>query len=286
MEGNSLKNKLLKWKENDWNIPEEVNKYELALELMDGLKSTDPILRDDLSLSFLWGIIDEDMLSKSEVSNLLKLALSEEHLFHKLGALEDDSVFNRSFTALIIGAIIGYHNDKLEEEGQAILSKTEVVEAFHKVMEYFKKERDVRGYVDVKGWAHSAAHTGDTLANFAICIELDKEHMLEILKGIREKVTIDYYVYKNVEAERITSTIMYISKRDDINDEDIIEWIRSFNDLEQPKDNPQYHNFIENVKNFLRSMYFRFKVKGVNSEILIEIEKVLNKINERFNEFI
>ncbi len=286
MEGTNLKNRLIEWKENDWSIPTEVNKYELALELMESLKSTDPVLRDDLGLSFLWTIIDEEMLSKGEVSELLKLALSEKYLFHNIGSIEDDSIFNRAFSALIIAAIIGYHNDMLEEEQQAILSKQEIKEAFHKIMEYLIKEKDVRGYVDVKGWAHSAAHTGDALASLADSIELDKEDMLEILKGIREKVTIDYYVYKNVEAERITTAVMNIFNRDDIKDEDIVEWIRSFNDLEQPKTNPEFHNFTENTKNFLRSMYFRFKFKGVNSELLDEIEKVLNKINERFNQFI
>ncbi|WBW97804.1 DUF2785 domain-containing protein [Oceanirhabdus sp. W0125-5] len=285
MEGTSMKNKLLEWKENDWNIPEEVNKYELALELIGNFKSIDPILRDNLSLSFLWGIIDDEMLSKSEVSNLLTLALSDKHLFYKLDSHDEDAVFNRAFSALIIGAIIGYHNDMLEE-GQTILSKDEIVEVFNMLMEYLKKEKDVRGYVDVKGWAHSAAHTGDALASLAGCSELSHENMIEILNGIREKVTIDYYVYKNVEAERITTVIMNIFNRDDIKEEDIIEWIRSFDDLEKPKTNPEYHNFIENTKNFLRSMYFRFKFKGVNIELLNEIEKVLNKINERFNEFI
>ncbi|MCM1992172.1 DUF2785 domain-containing protein [Oceanirhabdus seepicola] len=281
-----MKNKLLKWKENDWNIPEEVNKYELALELMENLKSTDPVLRDRLSLNCLWRIIYLDMLSKREANNLLELALSEEHLFHKLGSMEDDSVFNRAFTALTIHAIINYHNNKLEETGEATLSKEVIIEALDKVMEFFKKEKDVRGYVDVKGWAHSVAHTGDALASFAESIELDKEHMIDILKGVREKVSIDYYVYKNEEAERITTAIMNISNRDDIKDEDIIEWIRSFSEIEQPEEHPNYHYFRENVKNFLRSVYFRFKIKGVNLAILNEIEDVLNKINERFNEFI
>ena len=282
----NLRSYLMKWKENDFNIPEEVNKYELALELMKNLKSTDPVLRDDLSLPFLWTIIDEEMLSKEQVSSLLKLALSEEHLFNKLGSIDDDAVFNRAFTVLIIGVMIGYHADILEEEGQVILSKEEVQEAFHKVMEYLNKEKDVRGYVDVKGWAHSAAHTADALASFAYCTELNNDDMIDILNGIREKFSIDYYAYVNEEAERITTAIINIMDRDDIKDEDIIQWIRSFNDLEQSKGNPQYHNFRENVKNLLRSVYFRFKAKEVNSEILNEIENVLNKINERFNKFI
>jgi len=39
MRDNNLKSKLIEWKENDWNIPEEVNKYELSLALMELMKS-------------------------------------------------------------------------------------------------------------------------------------------------------------------------------------------------------------------------------------------------------
>ncbi|MCM1992170.1 DUF2785 domain-containing protein [Oceanirhabdus seepicola] len=285
MSDNKLKSKLIEWKENDWNIPKEVNKYQLSLELMENLKSTDPVLRDKLSYSFLWTIISEKKLSQSEARNLLKLALSQEHLFHKLGTKEDDSVFNRAFSVLIIAELIEYHNNMLVKDGQAILSKTEIVQAFNKVLEYLNKERDVRGYVNEKGWADSVCHTGDALASLAQCVELDKEHMIDILKGIKEKVSISYYAYNNEEDERLTTAIMKIINRDDIKDEDIIEWIRSFNHIEQPKNYPNYIYFRQNVKNFLRSVYFRFKVKGVNSEILNEIEKVLNKINERYNQY-
>jgi len=135
MGDNNLKSKLIEWKENDWNIPEVINGYELSLELMEALKSTDPILRDDLALTFLWKMIMEDMLEETQIKKLLKLALSEEHLFYKLGAIEDDSVFNRAFTILIIRWIIKYHNDKVKNDGHGILLKEEVIDCFNKVMQ-------------------------------------------------------------------------------------------------------------------------------------------------------
>ncbi|MCM1992168.1 DUF2785 domain-containing protein [Oceanirhabdus seepicola] len=292
MSDNNLKSRLLEWKENDWTIPEEINRNELSLELMEALKSTDWILRDELALSFLWKLIMEDMLEEGQIRNLLKLALSEEHLFYKLGAIEDDSVFNRAFTTLIIRWIIKYHNDKVKNDQHEILSKEEVLDCFNKVMEYLKKEKDVRGYVQDKGWGHSAAHTGDALVSFAGSTELDKTQLLEILQGIKDKVSIVYYVYKNEEAERLTTACIELIKRDDMEEEDIVEWIRSFNDLEVPKEyqdpNPlkaykYIHSFNENIKNFLRSLYFRLKFKGMSPLLINEIEAVLNNINEFFN---
>lgn len=292
MGDNNLKSKLIEWKENDWNIPEEINRYELSLELMESLKSTDWILRDELALSFLWKIIMEDMLEEAQIRKLLKLALSEDHLFYKLGTEEDDSVFNRSFTILIIRWIIKYHNDKMKDDGHGILFKEEVIDCFNKVMEYLRKEKDVRGYVQDKGWGHSAAHTGDTLVSFAGSTELDKTQLLEILEGIKEKVSIVYYVYKNEEAERVTTACIELIKRDDLEEEQIVEWIRSFNDLEVPKEyhdiNPleaykYIHSFNENIKNFLRSLYFRLKFKGMSPILMNEIEDVLNNLNEFYN---
>jgi len=279
------KENLLKWKENDFQIPEELNRYELALELLNNFNSTDPVLRDELSLSFLWTIVEDGMLSQTEIKQLLKLTLSEEYLFNNLGAIKDDSVFNRAFTILVIGVIIGYHADMREEEGKEILSKEEVMYAFCKVMDYLKKEKDVRGYVNEKGWAHSAAHTADAIGSLAYCKELNRDDMINLLAGIREKYTVDYYAYVNEEAERIVSAIINIMNREDMNDEDIIEWIRGFSEIKQPENYPQYHNYRENAKNLLRSLYFRCKFKGVNTIVLSEIEDVLNKINERFNNY-
>ena len=292
MKGNNLKSKLIEWKENDWNIPEVINGYELSLELMEALKSTDPILRDDLALTFLWKMIMEDMLEETQIKKLLKLALSEEHLFYKLGAIEDDSVFNRAFTILIIRWIIKYHNDKVKNDQHEILSKEEVLDCFNKVMDYLKREKDVRGYIQDKGWGHSAAHTGDALVSFAGSSELDKEQLYEILEGIKDKVSIVYYVYKNEEAERLTTACIELIKRDDMEEEDIVEWIRSFNDLEVPKEyqdtNPleaykYIHAFNENIKNFLRSLYFRLKFKGMSPLLMNEIEDILNNFNQFFN---
>ncbi|WBW97805.1 DUF2785 domain-containing protein [Oceanirhabdus sp. W0125-5] len=288
----NLKNKLSKWQENDWTIPEDINKVELSLELMEALKSTDPILRDELALSFLWKMIMEDMLEELQIRELLKLALSENHLFYKLGAEEDDSVFNRAFTILIIRWIIKHHNDKVKNDEHEILSKEEVLDCFNKVMEYLNREKDVRGYVENKGWAHSAAHTGDALVSFAGSHELAKEQLLQILEGIKDKVSICYYVYRNEEAERLTTACIELIKRDDMDEGDIVEWIRSFNELEVPKEYQlsnaleayKYtHSFKENVKNFLRSLYFRLKFKGMSPIIINEIEVVLNNFNEFYN---
>ena len=78
---NDLKERLLGMAANEWKIPEGVDPYELALESMRSIGSTDPVLRDDLVLTVLWVMITNKMLTKEQLRNLLELSLSEEHLF-------------------------------------------------------------------------------------------------------------------------------------------------------------------------------------------------------------
>jgi hypothetical protein len=142
----NLKNKLLNLKKSEWKV--EKNIFELALESLDKIGTTDPVLRDELILEFLFNSIVEKKLEKQEIKTLLKKCLSNEFLFYKIEEHVGDGVFKRSFTALIVRCIVYYHN---EIDG-TLLTKEEISEVFEKTTEYFRLEEDKRGYVPEKGW--------------------------------------------------------------------------------------------------------------------------------------
>lgn len=278
-EKEQLKNQLIEIRDNDWLIPEDIDKNSFALKLMDNIGSTDGEFRDELILSFLWGMITEDMLSREALRELMRVALSDKHLFYRLGELENDSVFNRAFTVLIIGYIIQNHNGF----GRDLFSKEEIDDIFEKVVRYIRLEKDLRGYVEGKGWAHAVAHFGDAIGTIALYENIKHHQLLDILEVIKEKVAISYYTYANEEAERLVSAVIYVVQRQIVKDEEILGWIRSFESIEKPSEFPQLHYFKENVKDFLRSLYFRLKFKKLSPVFMEEIEGVLNNLNSRFN---
>lgn len=277
-----LKKLLLDIRCNNWEIPNEVNKYEFALTLMDNIGTIDSELRDDLILVMLWNMITEKKLSKDEIKGILKIALSDKHLFYGLGKKDDDSVFNRSFSVLIIRWIIFYHNNF----GENLLSEEEMMEVYQDLIRYVRLEQDFRGYIEVKGWGHTMGHSGDALRTLALCNYIKHDELLEILEVVKEKISIIDYVYINEEAERLVSVVVNIMSRKILTNEEIVFWIKSFEDFNKPKDFPNMHYFKENVKNFLRSLYFRLKFKNNQTLIFNEIEEVLNHQNESFNKII
>jgi hypothetical protein len=271
---NQLKQQLIDIKVNNWSIPDDTDKYELALEMIDNIGSIDPELRDELILELLSDMIVENQLTDGEIKSLLKLLLSEKHLFYKIGKTEDDSVFNRTFTLLIIVTMIYRHNQSTDN----LFTEEEIKRICTEIINYTKQEKDARGYVEIKGWAHSAAHTGDVFNVLAQCSEIGKLELIAILEAIKNKVCINYYAYANAEDERLICTVMEILKKEILNDEEFINWIKSFEDAQMTGKYPEDHTLISNRKNFLSALYFRLKRRNEKTEFLNTIEQVMNDI--------
>lgn len=274
MKREELKKQLTMIKENNWEIPSEVDAYELSLEMLNNIGSVDPVLRDSLIFNMLQKVIIYKKISYEQMKEILRLCLSEEHLFYGLGKIDDDSVFNRTFTILVVGDIININNN-VEKE---FLNKEEVLYVYKKVMEYFEKEKDYRGYVEVKGWAHSSAHTADTLCSLAESKFIGYKELMEMLVIIKDKICIDTYAYINEEDERLINTFMSIYNRNIVQNEDIINWIYSFQNVEENGKYPNKEYLRENRKVFFRSLYFRFKKFNLENRIIEAIEQVLNNL--------
>jgi len=238
---------------------------------MSQIDSTDPELRDELILELIFKMIVEKDLSDEEVRGLKELALSEKHLFCNIGLMEDDSVFNRAFTVLLIRGMLYRHNQSEEK----LFGEEEINRIYSELIRYLREEKDVRGYVENKGWGHSAAHTGDALREIALCKEINGTQLLEILEGIKEKICISYYTYINNEDERLVSAILNIVQRRILKDEEIINWIRSFEDMGKTGNYPEDHYLITNHKSFLAALYFRLKRKNEAKVFLDAIEEVI-----------
>lgn len=269
-----LKNQLKDIWENDWNIPEHINPYALSLEMMDNIGSTDPELRDMLILELLYNIISCKKISYEHMKELLKLSLSDSHLFYKIGEPEDYSVFKRTFTLCVINMILSLNN----ECDNNFLSEKEILHVYNEVLRYFRAEKDLRGYVAIKGWAHSSAHTGDVLCSLAKSTAIKHNELLEILQSIKEKICINTYTYINREDERLINAVVSILDRTILTDKEIINWINSFKNAEYVDKYPEDDHLRVNRKTFMRSLYFRLKKINANEQLINAVEKPLTSI--------
>lgn len=266
-----LKETLKEIKNNDFKVPNDLNTFELALKMIEYVGDSDPELRDMLIYEILSKWIEDGAFTSKQLKELLNISLDENHLFYKIGEEETDSVFTRSFSVLIVAAIIYFHRK------ENFLSGSELKNVKEKTVEYMICEKDVRGYVKDSGWAHSAAHTADALDQLAQCEGIEKKDLLDILEAIKTKVCISSYCYVNQEDERMAVAIISAISRSLLNNEEITNWIKSFEDIKKTNPCPEYHNLLINIKNFLRSIYFRLIYENNHEAISEAIKEKLYK---------
>lgn len=264
-EENKLKEKLIQIEKNNYLLERGEDYFNLGLEMLESIGSLDPILRDELIYGTLSHWILENKFTIEKLKKLLKISLEANHLFYKLYEKNDDAVFKRTFSVLIVALIIKKHRE------ENFLSKEELHEVKDKLIEYMNNEQDVRGYVEVKGWAHSAAHTADALDELVQCSYITKKDLLDILNAIKAKVGIGYYVYIEEESERMITVIENSLNRNMLSDSEITEWLHEFKLQNTKASYIENMHLKVNVKGFLRAAYFRLldqdNFYGINEEI-------------------
>ena len=265
----ALKDQLYEIADNDFALPEQAKAMSRALEMLPHLGCPDAELRDDLIYGTLATWILADKFEEDDLKALLRQLLTEEHLFYELGESDSDSVFMRSFSVLLLPLILSRHR------ARPCLMPYELREVKVKLLDYLEKEQDLRGFVldedelgEPKGWAHAVAHTADALDELAQCKEMDSEELLEILNGVRQKAAESKIVFVHAEDERLVTPIIAALGRKVLTPSAVQEWLAGFVPLAQQKEPfPDCYRQAQNVKNFLRSLYFRARKAETAAQI-------------------
>ncbi len=226
MEKEALKELLREIKSNNYEVPEGVRPFELALEMMNCLGDTDGELRDILAYSVLQSWMIDDVLSINETHELLNISLDEKHLLYGLEGA-DETVFMRAFSALIVAVAVYKHRSN------KYLSKKEISSILDKVIKFYDEDKDIRGYIEGQGWAHGAAHGADALDELARCEEVGYEDLKRILDAIHKKINIGYYGYIHEEDERMITAVSAILERKLVPESEMIGWVKSFEKIEK-----------------------------------------------------
>jgi Protein of unknown function (DUF2785). len=271
-EENILKEKLLEVEDNNYLLENQENYFSLGLEMMDNIGSLDPELRDGLIYATLFHWITEGRFTLEQLEHLLNISLDSEHLFYKICDKDEETVFKRTFSVLIVALIIYEHRK------QKFLSVEILYKVKDKLLNYMHLEKDVRGYVQIRGWAHSTAHTADALDELVQCNCFNKADLLEILEAIKTKMCIGYYVYVDEEGERMVTAVKNAFDRKILINTEIIQWLQGFCVEDSNSTHINNYHLKVNIKEFLRSLYFRLLGQDDSSFIIEEIKELLNRL--------
>ncbi|WP_409253314.1 DUF2785 domain-containing protein [Bacillus sp. SCS-153A] len=274
MDESELKSILTKIKfgESDW---QEVDRLLIIKSMLEHIGSIDGELRDQLIYSSFYRlIIESNQLEPELLKELLDACLSE-LIFKGIGEKETDTVFTRAFTTLLI-ALILYRDNQAN-----FLSPSTVYNIKEKLIKYINLERDIRGYVAGKGWAHSIAHVADTFEELVKNPKLSTEFYPEILKTLWSKVLISNSAYVHNEDERLIIPILEMLERG-MDVQKIEELIQDLPiELKYQKEqleNDKYWFLVFNIKTFLKSFYIKINSNSKLLSLQKSIEQCLPKI--------
>ncbi|MFJ7934626.1 DUF2785 domain-containing protein [Sporosarcina sp. NPDC096371] len=247
---------------------------EVRLEMLKKIGSPDSELRDTFIYGSFAKMIFSNQLNAEEIQSLLNVVIQEDYLFYGLGESGTDSVFTRSFSALVIAAIIEYDLEKNVVESEL------VKQTVHNVIHYMMEEKDARGFIEGKGWAHAIAHGADALDAVAKHPKLKQEDISRILQAIQHCLyqQVDYL---DEEEERLAIIIASLLKHQNA-EKDIQTWIEEVNvsvdsQLERANWSIGAYHTQRTVKNFLKSVYVMLNSKEVGAESNKAIFAVLEK---------
>jgi Protein of unknown function (DUF2785) len=249
---------------------------ELTPELLSWLGSTDAELRDEFAYPILTGWIERGQYGPDELRGIMGQMLG--NLGKGLGERGTDSVFLRSFSALILMEVVARDN------AEPFLDKQELRELLAAVLDYLLRERDLRGWVEGPGWAHAVAHTADLLMMLSRSPHVGAAELAGMLDGIADRLlaeTDTVFLYQ--EDERLAYAVLNVLRRRLLDPAAVGRWLNRFT---HP---PGYESwqpvFAEpgltvarvNVTSFLRSLYFQLLLTKSPPD---ELERLLESVVE------
>jgi hypothetical protein len=234
---------------------------DMLTEMNQLLGSNDPVLRDDVAYSAAerW-ILRDRRLSPPELRGLLRLWIT--NLDDGLGGAGDDRVFKRSFSALSLSLIAA------ADLSAPFLEAAETQAFFDRMLDYFQRERDLRGFDPVHGWMHTVAHTSDALKFLARNPKLSAGSDVRLLAAVRAKIDSHDAVFVWGENDRMALALQSALRRPDADATALSAWAEAWVAAHKelwangPQVDPRRFARVENAAQVMRSLSSAFALEA------------------------
>lgn len=210
------------WKairEHNFAVPEHQSIGALVLEIADLAAETDPTLRDECGYEILAAWIYRDNLLSGEQLEALRRKLLPAMISH-VGESENDTIFGRSFSALYMSILAA------QDLRKPFLSAAAFKETLDTALRCYASEKDLRGYVPEKGWAHATAHVADLLKFLARNGQLSVQDQKRIVAGVSQRCRTAPSVFVWGEDARMAAALLSIVDRKDFDMSTFDEWFK------------------------------------------------------------
>lgn len=262
-------------------VPQDRPLDDLTAELTRMLGDPDPALRDGTAYPTLTTWVDrgvyDDLLGGLGDGMAIGLRVG-------LGETGTDTVFRRSFSALVLGECIARDNQR------PLLPGGKILEWGDRIAAWLLRERDLRAFVPGKGWAHAVAHGADTLATLANSPHLAQPELTVILDVIADRVLLPVdRLFTNGEPDRLAFATMNVLRRNVVPLRVLEPWIRRLAVAAGTRasyDGRDPYLRGGNAEAFLRALYLQLAMGSrppqVRSDLLLVVVEALKGTNSAF----
>ncbi len=265
-----------------FEVPADRPLDDLTAELTSMLGSPSPEIRDGTAYPALatWierGVYDDLLpgLGDGMVAGL------------SVGAGESgtDDVFRRSFSALILAECLERDNS------QHLLADAKVMEWGDRLATWFLSERDTRGFVPGKGYAHAVAHGADAIGALGQSSHLAAPEHALLLDILAERVIAQPADDPLVagEPDRIAAAVMRILRRDTLGTDVLEPWVHRIGAAGNPFGSPVDQDpFAPTAapQALLRALFVQLSLApqppAVRSDLLLVVIDALRMTNDPY----
>lgn len=240
-------------------VPSERPLAESAAELVAMLGNPRPQIRDSLAYRMLveWlssGAFDQTLAAMGD--GLLP------GLRQGLGNDSDDSVYRRSYSALLLAHIIGRDNH------YELLDASTVIRWGDAASSWLVRERDHRGWTHSQGWAHAVAYGADLVTALASSRHFAEHELAVLMEVISDRLTEQTrYTWRHTEPDRLAFAVMTVLHRDVLETQAIESWLQRLGSAihAHPEDSSGEWptSTAHNISAFLRALQLQLSI-GVN----------------------
>jgi hypothetical protein len=258
-------------------VPQDRPLADMTVELTAMLGDPDPDVRDGIGFPTLATWIGEGVYDDLLPGLGDGMGVGVEQ---GLGESGTDSVFIRSYSALVLGECL----DRDTRAG--VLPAETVLRWGDRLMTWYVRERDLRGFVAGKGWAHAVAHGADALAALARSPHLGRNELVVLLDVVADRLlapTEEFFVAG--EVDRLALTVRQVLQRDVLELSILEPWVARIAAHAIPAGSPTRHPFrvAGNAQAFLRSLQLQVALgtpqPAVRTDLLLVLVEQLRATN-------
>lgn len=261
-------------------VPQDRPLDDLTAELTRMLGDTNPEARDGTAYPTLaaWvgrGVYD-DLLSGLGDGMAAGLGVG-------LGERDTDSVFRRSFSALVLAECIERDN------ARSLLPPAKILDWGDRVTGWLVRERDVRGFIPGRGWAHAVAHGADAVGMLAESPHFGLNELTVLLDVIADRLLLETPVpLTSGEPDRLALATMTILRRRLVPLRIIEPWLARLTAAATPTGSTEHDPYLTtaNPEAFLRALHIQVALApepiDVRADLLLELVAALRSTNATY----